>query len=245
VIEIASSVIDLLIFDLDGTLINSKLDLANSVNAARAQMGLAPLELSLISKYVGHGAPVLMRRALAAEATEAQVAEALEFFLDHYRQHALDSTRLYPGVREALERLHAAGKRLGILTNKPVGVSRRIVDGLCLVPLFFQVYGGNSFAGKKPDPTGVRRLMIEAGIGRDRTMMVGDTSVDVETARNAGVLACGVKYGFQPESLESVPPDLLVDHLEQLADWVLDVSARTGGSRGSPPVGRGDRSESL
>jgi phosphoglycolate phosphatase len=219
-------VIDLLIFDLDGTLIDSKLDLANSVNAARAHMGLGPLELSLISKYVGHGAPVLMRRALGAEATEAQVNEALEFFLDHYRQHAMDTTQLYPGVREALERLHAAGKRLAVLTNKPVGVSLSIVEGLTLTSLFFRVYGGNSFAGKKPDPAGVRQLMSEAGISRDRTMMVGDTSVDVETARNAGVLACGVKYGFQPESLESVQPDLLVDRMEQLADWVLDSRRR-------------------
>jgi phosphoglycolate phosphatase len=158
---------------------------------------------------------------MGPEATETQVAEALEFFLDHYRQHALDTTRLYPGVREALERLHTAGKRLAVLTNKPVGMSLSIVAGLTLAPLFFRVYGGNSFTGKKPDPAGVRQLVREAGTGCDRTMMVGDTSVDVETARNAGVFACGVKYGFQPESFDIVQPDLLVDRMEQLADWVL------------------------
>jgi phosphoglycolate phosphatase len=214
-------VIDLLIFDLDGTLIDSKLDLANSVNAARAHMGLGPLDLSLISQYVGHGAPVLMRRAMGPEALESQVAEALELFLAHYRQHALDRTRPYPGVKDSLERLHAAGKRLAVLTNKPVEVSRKILEGLCLASLFFQVYGGNSFAAKKPDPAGVRRLMTEAATGSDRTLMVGDTSVDVETARNAGVPVCGVRYGFQPASFESAPPDLLVDRMEQLADWVL------------------------
>jgi phosphoglycolate phosphatase len=215
-------VIDLLIFDLDGTLIDSKLDLAHSVNAARAHMGLGPLDLALISKYVGHGAPVLMRRAMGPEISDVQVAEALEFFLEHYRQHAFDRTRPYPGVKESLERLHAADKRLAVLTNKPVELSRKIMEGLTLAPLFFQVYGGNSFAAKKPDPAGVRQLMTEAGIGRDRTMMVGDTSVDVETARNAGVPVCGVKYGFQPASFENAPPDLLVDRMEQLADWVLE-----------------------
>jgi phosphoglycolate phosphatase len=222
----AHSVIDLLIFDLDGTLIDSKLDLAHSVNAARAHMGLGPLDLSLILQYVGHGAPVLMRKAMGPEASEAQVAAALEAFLDHYRQHALDRTQPYPGVRDSLERLHAAGKLLAVLTNKPVEESRKILEGLTLAPLFFQVYGGNSFAAKKPHPAGVHQLMAEAGIGLDRTMMVGDTSVDVETARNAGILVCGVKYGFQPESFESAPPDVLVDRIEQLADWVLD-SRRT------------------
>lgn len=213
--------IDLVIFDLDGTLIDSKLDLANSVNAARAHMGLGPLDLSLISHYVGRGAPVLMRKAMGPEASQALVAAALEFFLDHYRQHALDLTRPYPGVRKSLERLHAAGKRLAVLTNKPVEEARAILEGLTLAPLFFQVYGGNSFATKKPHPAGVRQLMAEAGIGPDRTVMVGDTSVDIETARNSGVTACGVNYGFQPESFESAPPDLLVDRIEQLSDWLL------------------------
>ncbi len=214
--------IDLVIFDLDGTLIDSKLDLANSVNAARAHMGLGPLDLSLIEKYVGRGAPVLMRKAMGAEASATQVAEALEFFLEHYRQHALDRTRPYPGVRESLKRLHAAGRRLAVLTNKPVEEARAILEGLTLAPLFFQVYGGNSFPAKKPDPVGVRQLMLEVGIAPGRTMMVGDTSVDIETARNAGITACGVKYGFQPESFEIAPPDLLIDRMEQLADWVLD-----------------------
>jgi phosphoglycolate phosphatase len=213
--------IALLIFDLDGTLIDSKLDLAHSVNAARAHMGLGPLNLTLILQYVGHGAPMLMRKAMGPEASEAQVAEALEAFLDYYRQHSLDRTQPYPGVRESLERLHAAGKLLAVLTNKPVEESRKVLEGVTLAPLFFQVYGGNSFAAKKPDPAGVHQLMTEAGMGRDRTLMVGDTSVDVETARNAGILVCGVRYGFQPESFENVPPDLLVDRMEQLADRVL------------------------
>jgi phosphoglycolate phosphatase len=214
-------VIDLLIFDLDGTLIDSKLDLARSVNAARAHLSLEPLDLAVISTYVGHGAPVLIRKALGPQAGETEVAQALEFFLEHYREHALDTTRLYPGVKESLDRLHEAGKRLAILTNKPVAISRAIIEGLSLTRLFFQIYGGNSFAAKKPDPAGVRKLMSEAGIGSNRTMMVGDSAVDIETARNSAVSACGVNWGFAPEGFKRTPPDLLVDRMEQLADFVL------------------------
>jgi phosphoglycolate phosphatase len=213
--------IDLLIFDLDGTLIDSKLDLANAVNAARAHLGLEPLNLAVISTCVGYGAPILIRKALGGEATESDVARALEFFLDYYRCHALDSTRFYPGVRESLERLHRSGKRLAILTNKPAVISRTVIEGLRASALFFRVYGGDSFAWKKPDPAGIEQLMNEAGVGPGATIMVGDSVVDVETARNAGVLACGVRFGFAPETFDHVTPDLLVDRMEDLADWVL------------------------
>ena len=213
--------IDLLIFDLDGTLIDSKLDLANSVNAARAHLGLGALDLPAISECVGYGAPVLIRKALGDQASEAQVARALTFFLEYYRHHALDSTRFYPGVRESLERLHAAGKHLAILTNKPEAISRRIVDGLRVGGLFFRVYGGDSFAAKKPDPGGIEQLMREARAGHAATIMVGDTAVDVETARNAGVRACGVRFGFALDTFALAPPDLVVDRMEELADWVL------------------------
>ena len=119
--------LDLLIFDLDGTLIDSRLDLANAVNATRAHMGMHPLEIERVYSYVGNGAPVLMRRALGEQATEAQVQEGLEFFLEYYREHDLDYTTLYPGVRESLDRLRAAGKQMAVLTNKPVRMSRNIV----------------------------------------------------------------------------------------------------------------------
>lgn len=213
--------IDLVIFDLDGTLINSQLDLAHSVNAARRQLGLDPLQLSVIATYVGHGAPILLKKAMGAEATETEIAQALEFFLEHYREHALDNTRLYPGVKESLDRLCSAGKRLSILTNKPVAVSRMIVEGLSVARLFFQIYGGNSFPSKKPDPLGVQTLIREAGVSRERTIMVGDSEVDVQTARNSGVRVCGVTYGFAPESFERTPPDLLVNRMEELVEWLL------------------------
>ena len=212
---------DLLIFDLDGTLIDSKLDLAQAVNATRTHMGMAPLDSERVYSYVGNGAPVLIRRAMGASATESEVEEALEFFLEFYGDHYLDYTTLYPGVGEALDRLHRAGKRLSVLTNKPVRITRAILDGLAVGKLFFQVYGGNSFDLKKPDPIGVHALMRESGIGAERTLMIGDSSVDIQTARNAGIASVGVTYGFQPESLADPAPDRLVDNMEQLADWLL------------------------
>ena len=215
---------DLLIFDLDGTLIDSKLDLAHAVNATRAHMTMSPLDHERVYSYVGSGAPVLIRRALGEQATEAEVQEALEFFLEYYREHYLDYTMLYPGVREALDRLRAAGKRLAVLTNKPVRISRAILDGLGVGGHFFQVYGGNSFDFKKPNPIGVQALMREAGVSADRTLMVGDSSVDIQTAVNAGIRACGVTYGFQPETLADPAPDRMVDRMEELADWLLGGS---------------------
>ena len=212
---------DLLIFDLDGTLIDSRLDLAHSVNAARVHLGLAPLDNELVVSYVGHGAPTLIRRALGDGASEEEVQTALAFFLAYYREHALECTKFYPGVRESIGRLHGAGKRLAVLTNKPEGISREILEGLGAGGLFFRIYGGDSFEFKKPDPIGIEALRKEAGVDRESTMMVGDSSVDIETARNAGVRSCGVTYGLQPESLGNPAPDLLVDRMEQLADWIL------------------------
>jgi phosphoglycolate phosphatase len=212
---------NLLIFDLDGTLIDSKVDLVHSVNAARGLMKLPPISEELVSSYVGNGAPVLMRRALGPEASEADVQRALEYFLGYYREHMLDNTQLYPGVKDALDRLHNAGSNMAVLTNKPVRFSRELVNGLGLGRHFFQVYGGNSFEQKKPDPIGVETLLKESRIARERAVMVGDSGVDIRTARNANIRACGVTYGFQPEGFVQDPPDILVDDMNELVDYVL------------------------
>jgi phosphoglycolate phosphatase len=213
--------IDLLIFDLDGTLIDSKEDLAHAVNAARRHMGLQPIENERVYSYVGNGAPALMRRVMGPEATEADVQTALEYFMAYYKDHMLDCTTLYPGVREALDALHDGGMRMCVLTNKPVRFSQLLVEGLGLGSHFFRVYGGNSFEQKKPDPAGVNKLIEESGALPERTLMVGDSDVDIRTARNAGILACGVTYGFQPETLDAAPPDILVDDMRQLAAMLL------------------------
>jgi phosphoglycolate phosphatase len=212
---------NLLIFDLDGTLVDSKVDLVHSVNAARGLMNLPPISEELVSSYVGNGAPVLMRRALGPEASEADVQRALEYFMGYYREHMLDNTRLYPGVKDALDRLHKAGSNLAVLTNKPVRISRELVNRIGLGDHFFQVYGGNSFEQKKPDPIGVEALLRESGIARERAVMVGDSGVDIRTARNAKIRACGVTYGFQPEGFVQDPPDIVVDDMNELVDYVL------------------------
>ncbi len=215
---------DLLIFDLDGTLLDSKKDLADSVNATRSFMGLEPLPLEVVSTYVGNGAPMLVRRALP-DADDAQLVLGLEYFLNYYREHMLDSTTLYPGVREALDQLHEGQVPLAVLTNKPVRFSVQMMEGLNLDLHFFRIYGGNSFEEKKPHPMGINMLMAESGAQRERTIMVGDSAVDVRTARNAQVRACGVSWGFQPETFAEAPPDIVVDDLRTLAAMVLNSPA--------------------
>jgi phosphoglycolate phosphatase len=212
---------ELLIFDLDGTLIDSKRDLTDSVNATRIWKSLEPLPDDIVSAYVGNGAPMLIKRALP-HCTDDELAEALQFFLHYYREHMLDATVLYPGVREALDRLRIEKVPMAILTNKPVKFSIRLVNGLGLSNHFFQIYGGNSFEEKKPHPIGIEKLVAETGADRAQTVMVGDSAIDVMTARNAQVQACGVTWGFQPETFEKAPPDFLIDDLCQLAEMILD-----------------------
>ena len=215
---------DLLIFDLDGTLIDSKRDLTDSVNATRAWKGLAPLPDDIVSAYVGDGAPMLIRRALP-HSTDEELDQAHQFFLQYYRDHMLDATTLYPGVREALDQLHAARVPLAILTNKPVRFSVRLIEGLHLDVHFFRIYGGNSFEEKKPHPRGIEELIAESGADRARTVMVGDSAVDVLTARAASVRACGVSWGFQPETFTQAPPDFVIDDMRALAAMVLGERA--------------------
>ena len=159
---------------------------------------------------------MLILRALGPEASDEQAERSLLYFYAYYREHMLDNTTLYPGVREALDQWHGEGKALAVLTNKPVRFSRDIVAGLSLAGHFRQVYGGNSFESKKPDPYGLQLVMDENGIPAARTLMVGDSAVDVQTARNAGTASAGVTYGLQPETFEEHPPDYLVDRLEDL-----------------------------
>jgi len=209
---------NLLIFDLDGTLVDSKLDLVHSVNAARGLMNLPPISEELVSSYVGSGVVVLMRRALGPDASEAEVERAVEFFLGYYRDHMLDNTRLYPSVQEGLDRMLDSGARMAVLTNKPVVPSRQIVESLKLGRFFMQIYGGNSFATKKPDPEGALKLVTEAGVRPEETVIVGDSHVDVETGINAGLWTVAVSYGFAPHTLNSNPPDVLLDAPHELAE---------------------------
>lgn len=210
-----------LIFDLDGTLIDSKRDLIHSVNAMLTELGREELQEETISGYIGHGAPQLVRRALGNGASDAECERALKFFLGYYDEHKMDSTRAYPGVAEALARLEELP--MAILTNKPVRVSGRILKELGLAKYFRLVYGGNSFATKKPDPFGAQTILREFGVAPEETMLVGDSEVDVQTARNAGMYAAAVNYGFGAHDREAYPADV---YLERLTDLVPLVGNR-------------------
>lgn len=211
--------IKLLIFDLDGTLIDSRLDLANSVNAMLRNYGRPELPLDVIASYIGDGAPMLIRRALGDPDDEAFVQAAMEYFLVFYRAHKLDTTIVYSGIPDALRAMRATAngeRRMAVLSNKPVNPSRLIVQGLGLDKFFTQVYGGNSFATKKPDPLGARTLLEEYGVRPDEALIVGDSAIDILAGRNAGIWTCGVTYGYGPETLEQAPPDVLVDYPREL-----------------------------
>lgn len=225
----------LVIFDLDGTLIDSSLDLCNSVNAAMLGVGKSTLPNALIASYIGDGAAMLVRRALGdpgdvdaanASAGEALFHRAFELFLEHYREHKLDNTRCYEGVLDSLRIIRERNPHLpmAVLTNKPVNPSRQICDALGLAPFFFQNYGGNSFTTKKPDPEGMLTLMREAEellgepLAADEVVMVGDSDVDVLTAQRVGARAVGCLFGLAPHSLEAVTPDRLVNHASEWAE---------------------------
>jgi phosphoglycolate phosphatase len=215
--------VSLLIFDLDGTLVDSKADIAQALNATLGMMGLPPLSLELVGNMVGNGAPVLVRKALGPSFGDADVARALDFFLTYYHEHLLDHTCAYPGVKEGLERLR--NLPMAVLTNKPIRSTTAIIQGLGFSDYFFRLYGGDSFAAKKPDPAGILALLKESGMAREKTVMVGDSYVDVRTARNAEVRACGVAWGFQPESFAQDPPDILISRMDELADYVLKAAS--------------------
>jgi len=268
--------IRLLIFDLDGTLVDSRLDLIQSINAMLRHFSRPELPGDLIATYVGDGAPTLVRRALGDAGDEQLFKSALEYFLAYYRIHKLDHTTVYAGIPEALARIAAspcgaglparqstealidsssrslqpsqpdlgppldadiradrlalskaegsarptqASRRLmAVLSNKPVNPSRDIIRALGLGDFFVCVYGGNSFATKKPDPQGVQTILEETGVAASEAMIVGDSSIDVLTGRNAGLWICGVTYGFAPHTLKDLPPDVVVESPSELAE---------------------------
>jgi phosphoglycolate phosphatase len=208
----------LVVFDLDGTLIDSSADLAGAVNAtlARIAPGTPPLPLDRVRSLVGHGAGLLVARALKEAGLPRRPEDVLPVFLEVYRGRMLEETSLYPGVAEGLGALR--GYTLAVLTNKPGDMSRAILEGLGVAGRFARICGPEDVPGKKPDPAGLRWLMADAGTGPGDTAMVGDSAVDVRTGRAAGVLTVGVPYGLDPEGLRLEPPDVTIDDLRELAD---------------------------
>jgi phosphoglycolate phosphatase len=219
---IPAACLRLLIFDLDGTLVDSRMDLANSINAMLRNFGKPELPPEVIASYIGDGAPMLVRRALGDPDDEDLVQQALLFFMTYYREHKLDYTYVYEGMRESLNAIRDSRNgngpvKMAVLSNKPVGPSRGIVEGLGLNEYFFQVYGGNSFHTKKPDPVGVHALLQESGAQPHETVIVGDSDIDIVTARNSGIYSVGVMYGLAPHTLAEITPDVVIDHPSELS----------------------------
>ena len=210
--------VPVLIFDLDGTLVDSRKDLSSSVNHVRASFGLSPVSEDAISGYIGDGAQMLIQRALGPDARESDVGSGLKTFLSYYREHMLDESVLYPGVSETLARLSDCS--LAVLTNKPIRFSRMMLEGLGILPFFAAVYGGNSFERKKPDPVGVFQILNDTNGRIERTWMIGDSAIDVLTGRNAGAATCGVSWGYAAESFNKTPPHFLIHRFEDLEPLV-------------------------
>jgi phosphoglycolate phosphatase len=205
-------VIDLIVFDLDGTLVDSHQDLAHAANTLVLELGGAPVSEGAVVRMVGEGAAVLVRRALTASGLDADTPGALERFLTIYDGCLLDRTQPYPGTLEALDALVGA-HRLAVLTNKPSRATIRVLEGLGLARFFDPVIGGDTPLGRKPDPAGLLHIISASGASPESTMMVGDSPIDRRTARNAGTSICLARFGFgftfAPEDLDGT--ELIVD----------------------------------
>jgi len=205
---------DLIICDLDGTLVDSRRDIATSVNVLLNRLGRKSLPNERIYGYIGNGVRRLLERALGDDSPK-EVECALEEFMPIYREHLLDTTLPYPGVQETLESLRP-GRILAVLTNKPQPEAAAVLEGLGLARYFHHVYGGESFPRRKPNPMGVHFLLEATGVPRERTLMVGDSRIDYETARNASISICMVSYGLGAAEIADLSPDHLIDDFRQL-----------------------------
>jgi phosphoglycolate phosphatase len=216
--------LSLFIFDLDGTLIDSKADIACGLNLALARMNLGPLPVSRVADFIGDGMQKLIERTLrestGREPESDSVRECITLFSEEYGLHLLDQTKLFPRVIDTLDRLSWA--KFAILSNKPEGFCRRILEGLGVASRFQTILGGDSTGSRKPDPTGILRAMELCEAVPSKTMMVGDSPVDIEAGKAAGTFTCGVAGGFRSkEQLAAADCDLLVNHLIELADIII------------------------
>jgi phosphoglycolate phosphatase len=205
------------IFDLDGTVADTQADLAAATNYMLKTLGMPALPPARVQDYVGHGVRVLVGRALGP-ANGHLVDRGCDLFMAYYQRHLLDASRAYPGVAQLLAAARARGQVLSVLTNKPEAPSRALLAGLRLAPFFTAVVGGDTLPAKKPDPRGIFYLQCLTGIAPERTLLVGDSSVDVESGRAAGVATCGVTWGYGARSFAALSPLFVVDTPGQLHD---------------------------
>jgi len=208
------------IFDLDGTLIDSKDDLACAVNVALRSLSLEAKNPADLYGYIGSGARVLVEKALGPENSRL-LEEAVDLFLDYYRRHLLDRTRPYPGVMELLAELSRKGLRVTLLTNKPADLTEKIIEGLGLRRTFSAVVAGDTLPMKKPDPSGALHLCRVVGAQAHQSIVVGDSAIDVETAKAAGAKSCGVTWGFGGAKVAQARPDYLIHAPSELLPLLL------------------------
>jgi phosphoglycolate phosphatase len=205
----------LVLLDLDGTLLDTRLDLVASTNYVRSIFGLPPLGVSEVERLVGRGVHVLVERALGRERADVH-DEGVRLFLEHYGAHCLDQTRPYPGMVDLLEGLLAHGARVGVVTNKPESLTRKILGGLDLLDDMAAVVGGDTFPERKPHPRGVEWVLARCDATRSQALLVGDSPIDLATARAAGVAFCGALWGFDPGKLRAEEPDLVAGNAAEL-----------------------------
>ncbi len=207
------------VFDLDGTLIDSRDDLVAAVNHTLAALGLPALSSDTIVGYVGDGARALIERTLGADQA-ARIEEGMRHFIAYYGAHLLERTRPYPGIMPVIDELASRGTALSVLTNKPEGMSRAILAGLGMLSRFGGVVGGDSLPARKPDPAGLLLLAARTGTAPKRLLLVGDSTVDLHTARAGGCAFCGVAWGFAPARLAAATPARLIAQPEELLEMV-------------------------
>ena len=219
-----------LVFDLDGTLIDSRRDITTAINRTRDGYGLPPLALEQVINMVGEGARVLIERALGPDIPPDrippdQIDQALASYLDHYRDVCLDETRPYPGIEEMLAAL-AGAYPLALLSNKGESLSRKVLAGLGLDRYFREILGGDSLPTRKPDPAGLHLLADRLDVPIGQLLLVGDTWIDAETAQNAGALFALVEWGFpRPPGVDALKADLQVARAEELVEAFAPGSA--------------------
>ncbi len=207
---------ELLIFDLDGTLIDSSEDIAWSVNRTLMKLGMEPLPYSVILGYIGWGVRMLLEQAMPVDSHHL-LDEARRIFLDFYGSHLTVKTRLYSGVEETLHHLHARGFKMAIVTNKPIALTKEILNALSLTPHFTPVLGGDSVRNKKPHPESVETVLREHSLSPAGALFIGDSRIDIETGKAAGIGTIGAAYGFRGRmELENAGADQIIDSFDAL-----------------------------
>ncbi|MFQ5652530.1 MAG: HAD family hydrolase [bacterium] len=210
--------VDLLIFDLDGTLVDTRQDITNSVNFVLTELGVPNLSLQQVQQRVGDGVRKLLQRSLP-EHLHHRIEEALPLFKEHYGQHLLAHSCFYPGVLDMLD--HFIAKKMAIISNKPAAFTRTVVEGLGVSDRFTAILGGDSLLARKPDPQPILYILRELDVPPGAAVMIGDSPSDVVAGRAAGVLTCAVTYGFRsPELLSAARPHFMIDRMTQLAWFV-------------------------